>query len=654
MRHLSAVLISAVVAVSLQAAPDQPQFRAGIDLVHLDVSVLDRNRRPVRGLAADDFIVLEDGRPQAVSTFAAVDYADADPPSAPWMRDIASDTRRNDTLDDRRLFVIVMDDGTAQSNLQAVTSAKDAARHFIDRMGPSDLAAVIFTRRNQYAQDYTSDRRRLLAAVDRYTVGFRDMGRVEGGPDTDEFFYRSSVEVLQQVADALIALPQRRKTLVYIGQGVPVDPEAATGIQMIGPDNMMVVGDAAMQQVLLERTQRVLQAAQRANVNIYTIDPCGPRVEPPMQPPGGQYATAAPTCIPGLEQEYLKDLAHATGGRAAVDMNDLTPAIEQIYVENASYYLLGFASSNHRQEGKYRRLEVQVRRDNVEVRARSGYTERHAERERRAADKDTSSPLAKAISGLLPKGDVPLQVWAAPYAISGRSDSRIALTLGVRQTTGERLAPLRESVDVTIDAYSVAGRRVSGQTVNAGVVLKPGPAGTVAYEVLSSVTLPPGRYQIRVGAFLRSTRATGSVYYDLDVPEFSKQDITMSGLALASSPGVISASTDATPWLPLSPTTSRLFARADRVQAFVRVYQRGRVARAVVPVRARMVDATGREVWTVTDDIAPTTFVNGAAHVTREVPTSSLTPGAHLLVLEALSPDRSLVVATREVRFTVR
>ena len=50
-----------------------PTFRARTDIIQLDVSVLDRQGQPVRGLAAGDFTVLKDGRPQPVVAFAAID-----------------------------------------------------------------------------------------------------------------------------------------------------------------------------------------------------------------------------------------------------------------------------------------------------------------------------------------------------------------------------------------------------------------------------------------------------------------------------------------------------------------------------------------------------------------------------------------------------
>src|SRR5688572_22862510 len=72
-----------------------PRFRAGVELVHLDVSVLDRNRRPVRGLTPADSTIVENGAPQQVAVFNAVDIPDAPPLPTAWMRDVAPDVRTN-------------------------------------------------------------------------------------------------------------------------------------------------------------------------------------------------------------------------------------------------------------------------------------------------------------------------------------------------------------------------------------------------------------------------------------------------------------------------------------------------------------------------------------------------------------------------------
>jgi hypothetical protein len=117
-----------------------PQFRAGVDLVQLDVSVLDRERRPVRGLQASDFSIFENGVAHPVEAFAEIVVPDADLPATSWMRDVAPDVRRNNENLDRRLTVIVMDDMTIPPQPQMLNSAREIARKLIDQMGPADLA----------------------------------------------------------------------------------------------------------------------------------------------------------------------------------------------------------------------------------------------------------------------------------------------------------------------------------------------------------------------------------------------------------------------------------------------------------------------------------------------------------------------------------
>ena len=56
------LLSSAVLAAEgQQAARETPQFRAGVELYQLDVTVLDDKRVPVRGLKEGEFTVLING-----------------------------------------------------------------------------------------------------------------------------------------------------------------------------------------------------------------------------------------------------------------------------------------------------------------------------------------------------------------------------------------------------------------------------------------------------------------------------------------------------------------------------------------------------------------------------------------------------------------
>jgi Ca-activated chloride channel family protein len=75
MRPLSAAVL--LLATSLAPAPQQPTFRSAIDLVHFGVTVVDKQGRPVTGLTANDFELVENGKKQALRFFAAGDPAAA-------------------------------------------------------------------------------------------------------------------------------------------------------------------------------------------------------------------------------------------------------------------------------------------------------------------------------------------------------------------------------------------------------------------------------------------------------------------------------------------------------------------------------------------------------------------------------------------------
>ena len=103
----------------------------------------------MRGLTPADFTILENGKPQELAAFKAVEVAAARPPSVPWIREVAPDVVTNDGVEDRRLFLLILDDAMIQSDLRAVDNVRVAAGKVIDGLGPGDMAAVIFTRDNR-------------------------------------------------------------------------------------------------------------------------------------------------------------------------------------------------------------------------------------------------------------------------------------------------------------------------------------------------------------------------------------------------------------------------------------------------------------------------------------------------------------------------
>src|SRR5258708_36172494 len=88
-----AVVWSLAVTASAQEQNALPAFPSRVEVVTLDVVVVDKQGRAVRGLAAADFTVFEDGRPQVVVAFEAVGLK-ACPPSGLPPRSPQPEARR--------------------------------------------------------------------------------------------------------------------------------------------------------------------------------------------------------------------------------------------------------------------------------------------------------------------------------------------------------------------------------------------------------------------------------------------------------------------------------------------------------------------------------------------------------------------------------
>src|SRR6187402_1312024 len=135
-------LVAAQQAPSSPAqTPLPPSFRAGVELVQLDVSVLDRGRRPVGGLTAADFIVKEGGQARPVEAFAEVQLpaSDAAGTTAAWTREIAPDVATNRLPETGRLVMVLFDHTVGPG--EPILTAKRVAQAAVDALAPGDLAA---------------------------------------------------------------------------------------------------------------------------------------------------------------------------------------------------------------------------------------------------------------------------------------------------------------------------------------------------------------------------------------------------------------------------------------------------------------------------------------------------------------------------------
>jgi VWFA-related protein len=614
--------------VAIEADRQAAQFRSGIDLIRVDVTVLDRNRRPVEGLTAADFTLTENGVPQAISSFAWVRLPAVQALSAPWARTAVADVATN-TLGDRRLFILYLDDQHLLDQ-SAIRDAKAIAQAAIEQLGPGDLGAVVFPVGQQHSQQFTNDRGRLLAAVAAFQP------KVFQGP--------TILDSLRQLADLLATIPERRKVVLYIGPGMRIDPEIIAKVVVAGVEFGGAQGSHG--QAFYE-LQHLVRSAQRANVSFYTVDPRG------LAAPPGQAMSAVASPRPEgpdtdptrLEREFLQALARETGGRAIVNDNEPARRVPVVFSENNSYYLLGFRSTDSAANGKFRRLAVKVNRPGVEVHARGGYY---------AASPETFKarpvpPIADALARLVPVADVPMQLAAAPF--SGAAGAAVAVS--VRIDVPVPAQPVAEGVEVLLDVFDTNGRSQGAQRQRVELRLAPGMRETTAYTALFRSDLRPGKYEIRASATVPRVSRTGSVFGDVEVPDFASNPVSLSGLTLEESPAPLAGPAEAlSGLLPIVPTTLRVFSSAETIGTFFRVYQGGNREPVAVPLAVEVVAATGKVLKSVTETVAAGRFRDRKIDCRVPLPISELPSGAYVLRVRAAIDARQ--VAQREVPFVVR
>jgi len=531
-----------------------------------------------------------------------------------------------------------------------VFRARDLARRAIAHVGLDDLVAVVYTFNKRAGQGFTTDRSRLLAAVEKFNGSIDNVMEMKGSDAaasvsfsafaaTAATLYQAIAGTLRSVAEYLADLPQRRKALIFVSVGLPIDLSKAQA-PIPGAEGMDTTGITTN---LIVDLQEAIRAAQRSNVSIYGLDPGGLRAGTGDDPGGGS-----------LNRDFIEGLSASTGGFAVTNTNDPDPGITQIIRENGSYYLLGYQSTNGRAAGRFRKVEVHVSRPGASVRARSGYYEGRPEKAPApAGPARPEAALLKAIGAITPKGDVAMQVTAAPFAIPGRREAALAIVVRLTQPAPVGVDRAVETVQLLVNAYDMGGTRRGSEQMNGRVVLRPTPGGEATYEVLSRLDLEPGRYQLRLAAESSLQQKSGSVFYDIDVPDFSKSALSLSGLVVSVVNGVAVAPRDKlVSLMPVVPTTEREFGSGDEASVFLRVYQPGRNPIAPVEMTVTLVDGAGVKVVDRRETLGPDRFATArAADYRIDLPIASLARGPHLLTVGATQGKAS---AQRQLRVTVR
>jgi VWFA-related protein len=637
-------------------------FAVEVGYVEVDAIVTDRNGQPVRDLTREEFTVLEDGKPQTIDLFSRIDIPyDRPEPAAAFP--VPLDVQTNARPFEGRVYVIVLDELHTSSTRSLLVRA--AARRFLERhFGEGDLAAVVHTAgASDRGQGLTSDRQLLLAAVDKFigqklpsstlsrideyrrTQDMRQRGDPLRDPDEMKRAYdaRASLDTLKSVSEWLSRLRGRRKAVLFLSEGIDY--------------NLYDQINNREASSVLDTMRDATAAAVRANVSFYTIDPRGlgglsdemMEIQPVFDDPS---LGLDPQGLAGdlrTSQDSLRTLADETSGFAAVNTNDFTSAFARVVKDNSAYYVLGYYPPGQRKDGRFHKLAVKVSRPGVQVRARGGYSTPHAKSKPPAlAGRDTPPLLAELLESPMAKPGLPMQMQAAAFDGSA-GKAKVVLTLevageGFRFT--EKDGAFHDTLELSMVTVDANGKTI-GANQKIQLDLKPKTREMVeatGFRVLSALDVPPGRYQFRMAGHAVNSGTSGSVFYDLDIPEFAKQPLAVSGLVLTSGSAGLVPTAGSVPLLkdvlPGPPTATRIFYPMDRLALFAEIYD-AEATPHTLDVATTLTAADGSVAYRAVDErqtAARRGDGAGAAIVhTIQIPLKDVAPGVYTLRLRVAS-----------------
>jgi hypothetical protein len=179
-------------------------------------------------------------------------------------------------------------------------------------------------------------------------------------------------------------------------------------------------------------------------------------------------------------------------------------------------------------------------------------------------------------------------------------------------------------------------------------------------RVLSQMDLPPGRYQLRVAAGSKEGKA-GAVLYDLEIPDFSREMFTMSGLSLTSSRAGDTMTLMSKAPLPIGQgrplVTSRVFDTRDTVAVFGEVYDNQRNDRGhTVEISTELRTDTGAVVVKSSERRSSSELKGsvGGYGFMAVVPLNTLSPGIYVIHAEARLNAGDRPVVSRDLQINVR
>ncbi len=547
-----------------QRAPQDPDLtlHVSVNLIQVDAVVTDSKGRHVPDLKAEDFEILQDGRPQKITHFSYISVQpaaqpapvtprpDRTAPPAPPVR------LRPEQV--RRTVALVVDD--LGLSFETMAQVRGALKKFVDeQMQPGDLAAVIRTGGGIAAfEQFTSDKRLLHAAVER--VRWNPLGRgginpfppfsdddsdqaadpaaIPSASDGDleqfreEYFSVGTLGAVNLIVRALRDLPGRKSVVLF-------------------SDNLRIFNRDGHSDRVFESLRLLTDLANRASVVIYTIDARGlPTLSLTAQDRVG--GTRGDRMAERLlarranyfdSQEGLSYLAEQTGGFFVHNTNDISGGVRQVLEDQESYYLIGYnpapATFDERTGRRlFHKITVKVKRPGLRVRSRTGFYGT-PDREDRPAVRNREQQLLAALMSPFASGGMRLKL-TSMFVNSPKAGSFVRSMLHIDghdvNFTSEPDGWHKAVLDILVVTFGENSAEVdrSSRTFTIRVredEYRKAQENGFIYSVNHPVK-KAGAYQLRTAVRDARTDKVGAASQFIEIPDLGKGRLAVSGIAV--------------------------------------------------------------------------------------------------------------------------
>lgn len=512
------------------------------NLVQVRVVVRDTKSHAVGNLRRENFLLLDDGKPQTISHFSAESAetpkpaAAAAPPQKAEGLEAAPETELAPGSPHRYLALYFDDTHMPFEDVALVRRAAD--KYLASALTPGDRVAV-FTASGQGNLDFTSDRNAIQAALLRLQP--RRAVRSEMNPCPDIFDYQSYLIMLEHNSEAEdIAIyealhchyhdnPQfiesaRAEAQMEAGRKLNEyedNSEAALrGLDGVvgrlgilpGQRSIVLISPGFLTLTLESRIEGIVDRALRTNIIINTLDSRGLYAPTPLGDISEQHVIVPQRPdLMGRKMEFqltgqtlrnqiLEVLSDDTGGFYFHNSNDLEAGFQRVSEFPEAYYSLAFSPEKLKFDGKFHKLKVKlVGYPSLTVEARRGY---FAPLRAQSAEAYAKEQITHAVFSQDSQSQIPLEVHTqffkeseldAILSILARIDLRF---LQFRKADGRNL----NNLTVVTVLFDQNGNYLEGKEKRVDFRLRDASLEKLAQSGLTmktSFTVKPGTYMVR-------------------------------------------------------------------------------------------------------------------------------------------------------------